>query len=216
MARPVRGANVFLLETLDGDLTGEDGRFAFDTRAAGTMTLMTLPDGYRESRSSILVPVGDTLIVQLVSLPVALDPIHVQAGRLAAGSEAGVELNSLQVVTTPGSAADVYRALQTFSGLQTVDEGAGLFVRAALFSKRRSTSTTRSCSRRIAMNRQPAASSARSIRSCWMAFSSAGPRTCDTSCAKPHVASYRQQQPLNGKQQPLRGRSTRGARRGPG
>jgi len=127
--RPVRGVNVFLLETLDGDLSGEDGRFAFDTRASGPVTLVTIRDGYRESRSSIRVPLTDTIVVQLIGLPVPLDPIRVQAGRLAAGSEAGVELNSLDVVTTPGSAADVYRALQTFSGLQTVDEGAGLFVR---------------------------------------------------------------------------------------
>jgi hypothetical protein len=40
-----------------------------------------------------------------------------------------VALTPLEVVTTPGAAADVYRALQTFPGLQAVDEGAGLFVR---------------------------------------------------------------------------------------
>jgi vitamin B12 transporter len=53
----------------------------------------------------------------------------VVAGGFRLGDQPDAVLNTLEVVQTPGAAADVYRALQTFPGLQAVDEGAGLFVR---------------------------------------------------------------------------------------
>jgi len=58
-----------------------------------------------------------------------LDRVVVLAGRYPTGEVPGAVLNSLEIVTTPGAAADINRALQTLPGVQLPDEGNALFVR---------------------------------------------------------------------------------------
>jgi hypothetical protein len=134
---PILGANVFLLETLDGALVDTAGRFTFSTAARGPVTLVVLATGYLEKRTPISLPIEAALDIALDRAPIALAPLRVEAGRFVAGDAPDVALTSLQVVTTPGAAADIYRAIQTFPGLQTADEGAGLFVRGGDVSETR-------------------------------------------------------------------------------
>src|SRR5690554_1906484 len=126
---PLAEVNVFLLETLDGALSDARGRFRFEARHHGAATLVVLRRGYLELRRPVTLPLEDPLALVLDERPVALAPLEVAAGRVLATAEPDAALSTLEVVTTPGAAADVYRALQTFAGLQAVDEGAGLFVR---------------------------------------------------------------------------------------
>ena len=58
-----------------------------------------------------------------------LERVVVLAGRYPTGEVPGALLNSLEVVTTPGAAGDINRALQTLPGVQLPDEGNALFVR---------------------------------------------------------------------------------------
>src|SRR5262245_30905554 len=58
-----------------------------------------------------------------------LEPVTVFAGQYPTGELPGAVLNSLEVVRTPGAAADINRALQTLPGIQFPDEGNALFVR---------------------------------------------------------------------------------------
>jgi hypothetical protein len=58
-----------------------------------------------------------------------LDRVVVLVGRYPTGEVPGAVLNSLEIVTTPGAAADINRALQTLPGVQMPDEGNALFVR---------------------------------------------------------------------------------------
>lgn len=58
-----------------------------------------------------------------------LSAFVVMAGRMPAGASPGAILNSVEVVSTPGAAADINRSLQSFPGVQLVDEGNALFVR---------------------------------------------------------------------------------------
>jgi vitamin B12 transporter len=58
-----------------------------------------------------------------------LERVVVLAGQFPMGESPGAVLNSLEVVTTPGAAADINRALQTLPGVQLPDEGNALFVR---------------------------------------------------------------------------------------
>ncbi|HEX5727122.1 MAG TPA: TonB-dependent receptor [Longimicrobiaceae bacterium] len=68
--------------------------------------------------------------MRLASRSVLLEPVRAQASTFGDDpSRAGVTITPLEAVTTPGSAGDIYRALQTFPGVQTVNESAGLFVR---------------------------------------------------------------------------------------
>ena len=123
----VRGANVFLLETLEGALSDSLGRFQFSTRAPAGAWLAAQRIGYREAR--LQLGGTDSLRIVLATEALLLPALQVQAGRFQTGNAPDAELTTLQVVSTPGASANVYRALQTFPGLQTVDEGAGLFVR---------------------------------------------------------------------------------------
>jgi vitamin B12 transporter len=61
--------------------------------------------------------------------PDQLSAVTVFAGQYPTGEQAGAVLNALEVVRTPGTAADINRALQTLPGVQLVDEGNALFVR---------------------------------------------------------------------------------------
>jgi outer membrane cobalamin receptor len=58
-----------------------------------------------------------------------LSAFSVIAGRIPTGMAPGAILNSVEILSTPGATADINRSLQTFPGVQQVDEGNALFVR---------------------------------------------------------------------------------------
>lgn len=135
--QPLAGADAFLLETLEGSLTDLAGRFSFPVRAIGPATLVVQRAGYLEVRRTVDLPLDGPLAVVMQLAPVALEPITVEAGTFRLGSLPDVTLSDLEVVTTPGAAADPFRAIQTFPGIQSVGEGAGLFVRGGDISETR-------------------------------------------------------------------------------
>lgn len=126
---PVASANVFLLETLDGTTTDSAGRFSIATAHSGSATLVVKSSGYVELRRSIRLPLAEPLVVRLGRGAVTLAPTTVIASRYAASDERGATLTTIDVVSTPGTNADVMRAIQTLPGVQMVDEGTALFVR---------------------------------------------------------------------------------------
>ncbi|MFN2564237.1 MAG: TonB-dependent receptor domain-containing protein, partial [Gemmatimonadaceae bacterium] len=132
---PVGGANVFILETLDGALTDAAGRFAIKTAHRGVATLVVRRVGFKPRQLDVRIPPAQPLVVALERQPVSLAPVTVQAGRYTAGEERGATLTTLEVVTTPGAAADVNRAIQTLPGVQSVDEGTALFVRGGDYTE---------------------------------------------------------------------------------
>ncbi|MXX67849.1 MAG: hypothetical protein F4Y74_02690 [Gemmatimonadales bacterium] len=133
----IGGADVFLLETLEGALTDSAGVFSFESAAEGPMTLVVQRFGYLEVRRTIQLPRAAPIPIVMELAPVALEPIRVEAGTYRLGSLPDVILSDLDVVRTPGAAADPFRAIQTFPGLQNVGEGAGLFVRGGDLSETR-------------------------------------------------------------------------------
>ncbi len=133
----IGGANVFLLETLEGSLTDSAGIFSFESAAEGPVTLVVQRFGYLEVRRAIQLPLAAPVPIVMELAPVALEPIRVEAGTYRLGSLPDVILSDLDVVRTPGAAADPFRAIQTFPGLQNVGEGAGLFVRGGDISETR-------------------------------------------------------------------------------
>ena len=135
--RPVSGADVFLLQTIEGALTDSTGGFSFDSGARGAVTLVAQRSGYLEVRRKAELPLDDPVTIVMQPTPVALEPITVEAGTYRLGNLPDVTLSELDVVRTPGAAADPFRAIQTFPGLQRVGEGAGLFVRGGDVSETR-------------------------------------------------------------------------------
>lgn len=133
----LNGVNVFLLETLDGSVTDATGRFAIRTMHRGPATLVARRIGFTQLLRAISLPSSDSIRFTLQLAAHQLDAVRVSASTYVTGNEPDVALTALQVVSTPGTAADVFRAIQTFPGVQAVDEGAGLFVRGGDVSETR-------------------------------------------------------------------------------
>src|SRR5688500_2082507 len=131
----VEAANVFLLETLEGALSDAEGRFALRTARRGPATLVVRRIGFRSVQMGVTLPATAPVEIILVPEATRLAAVTVQAGRYTAGDERGATLTSLEVVTTPGAAANVNRAIQTLPGIQNVDEGTALFVRGGDYTE---------------------------------------------------------------------------------
>lgn len=125
---PVFGADVFILATLDGATTDERGCFQIASAFTGSTVLVVRGLGYETQRVEVAVP-ATGIAVSLVAEAIVLEPLTVRAGATVVTPEEDAALTSLDVVTTPGTAADVLRAVQTLAGVQTVGDGAGLVVR---------------------------------------------------------------------------------------
>ena len=122
------GANVFLLETLEGALTDSAGGFRFETRHRGSAILVVLHSDFAEERRPVELPLAGPLEIALTEI-VTVDAIAVRAGGYTAGDEPGSTLTGLDVVTTPGAQASVPLAIKALPGVQNLDDGSGLFVR---------------------------------------------------------------------------------------
>src|ERR1700674_2185726 len=134
---PIAGADVFLLESLDGATTDSAGRFTIRTAQRGPATLVARRIGFAPTQRSVDLATADSVQISLVKQAPVLPPITVVAGAYTAGSERGAVLNAIQVASTPGATADIARAIQTLPGVQNVDEGTGLFVRGGDVSETR-------------------------------------------------------------------------------
>ncbi|MGQ0642715.1 MAG: TonB-dependent receptor [Gemmatimonadaceae bacterium] len=130
---PVVGANVFVLETLDGVLADSTGAFVIQTAAPLPLTLHVKRIGFIPFER--VLRDANPIVVTLARAAPVLAPITVQAGAYTAGEERGATLTPLEVVTTPGTAADVNRAIQLLPGVQAVDDGTALFVRGGDFTE---------------------------------------------------------------------------------
>ena len=129
--RPMAFVNVQIVDTTDGAVTGRDGRFAFSTRHLGPRDLSASFIGFEPARKALDLAAGDTTTVRLTLryILIELGETVVTASTYTTGEDETVTLAPLDVVTTPGASADIFRAFKTFPGVATVDNGAGLFVR---------------------------------------------------------------------------------------
>ncbi len=130
--KPLVFANVQIVDTYDGEVSNEAGRFAITTRKTGEVKVRASLIGYETAEQSTKLIPGDTARVNFVlkETVVNLQDVVVTASAFATGDEGkGVTLRRLEVVTTPGAAADIFLAIKTFPGVAMVDEGSGLFVR---------------------------------------------------------------------------------------
>ncbi len=128
---PVPGANVFIQDTYDGSSTDGTGNFSFETAEAGRKKIIISFLGYetieREEELN-----GKEIVLQIMLKEKAneLNTVTISAGAFEASDEKKmVILRPLDIVTTAGSAGDIYGALQTLPGTQAAAEKEGLLVR---------------------------------------------------------------------------------------
>jgi hypothetical protein len=129
--QPVIGANVFLEGTYDGASTDTTGYFSFTTSKQGTYNIIVKSLGYTSFQQNVELPGGNrNFEIRLKELPSELNEVVITAGTYQAGDrKRGVQLSSLDVLTTANSNGDFIGALNTLPGTQTVGEDGGLFVR---------------------------------------------------------------------------------------
>jgi hypothetical protein len=130
-AKPVKGASVYLDNTLDGGTTDSAGHFHFTTMEKGAQVIAVNATGYNSGGQPVNIT-GDVkdIQVQLKSSARQLDGVTVTAGAYEAGTDKGKTiLTSLDIVTTAGSQADIVRAIQTLPGAQQQGTQSGLFIR---------------------------------------------------------------------------------------
>lgn len=128
---PIPYANVFLKGSLIGGMTDENGLFSFSTTTALYDTLICQHIGFEEFSTTLSFDAENPPRLSIILQERALQsrPLFVSAGSYSSGERANVTLSSLDIIKTPGAAADVMWAMQTFPGVQQVEDGAGLFVR---------------------------------------------------------------------------------------
>ncbi|MGH7490862.1 MAG: TonB-dependent receptor [bacterium] len=125
-------ANVQIVDSFEGGASNHAGRFIFATRKHGEARARATRMGYETVEHSLRLPPGDTAHVDFVlhETIINMKEAVVTASAFVTGDEGkGVTLRRLEVVTTPGAAADIFLAIKTFPGVAMVDEGSGLFVR---------------------------------------------------------------------------------------
>lgn len=122
--------NVFFIDDLEGTISDTAGEFSIETSTGGSRVLRISHIGYEKIDLPIDVkrrmhPINVVMSKSFMEM----DPVTVSAGSFTMADEEGQTLTTMDVVTTAGAAADIFRAIQTFPGVNQVDEGAGMYVR---------------------------------------------------------------------------------------
>ncbi|MCB0698441.1 MAG: TonB-dependent receptor [Chitinophagales bacterium] len=127
---PVKGANVYLLNTIDGATSDSTGAFSFTTEETGEQTIVAEEISLQDAGRPINIS-GDVtgLELKMKRGAVQLRNVTVTAGSFEASGSESATLNPIDIVTTAGSQGDVVRAIQTLPGTQQQGTQTGLFVR---------------------------------------------------------------------------------------
>ncbi len=129
--QPLPGASVYIKGSYDGTTTSAEGTFKFSTDEKDTATIVVTYIGYENSEQKVQLGKPVTLNFVLVeSRSATLNEVVITAGVFEASDEKRTTiLKPLDIVTTAGAGADVFRALQALPGASQVGEQEGLFVR---------------------------------------------------------------------------------------
>jgi len=129
--KPLAYANIFLKNRFEGVMSDEQGNYQLKFKGADQVTLVCTFMGYESFEKELTLQRGavEKLNIRLKPTLIQGKTVTVSASAFTAADEEGVTLTSLDVVRTPGAAADIFWAIKSFPGLQQVEEGAGLFVR---------------------------------------------------------------------------------------
>lgn len=128
--KPVPYVNVFLLNTTDGTMSDEEGNFSFKTSANGKVVLIVSIVGYEKfEREFEITETKFHFDIQLKEKAINLKETIVTGSSYGSEKEKGLVISRMDVLTTPGGAADIFQSLKTLPGLTQVSESAELYVR---------------------------------------------------------------------------------------
>jgi membrane-bound inhibitor of C-type lysozyme len=128
---PLTGANIYLKNTYEGCTAGEEGQFTLETRLTGSQVLVVSFIGYINYEEEIRLdnsPLRFDVVLKESSN--SIDAAVISAGFFeASDKKKSVLLRPLDIVTTANAEGDIYGAVNTLPGTQTVGETGRLFVR---------------------------------------------------------------------------------------
>ncbi|MFZ6033900.1 MAG: TonB-dependent receptor [Melioribacter sp.] len=129
--KPIPYVNVFIEGSFEGAMTNESGYFEFVSSKRGKAILSASIIGYEKFKTEIeLFRSGEIeLIIVLKEKEVELKETVISASSYGSEKEKGLVINRMDVLTTPGGAADLYQSLKTMPGITHVSESAELYVR---------------------------------------------------------------------------------------
>ncbi|CUS97238.1 TonB-dependent receptor [Candidatus Kryptobacter tengchongensis] len=129
--KPIPYVNVYLKGYMKGSMSDENGKFKFIVDKHGVYTLVASHIGYETYEKTIQIRTEEAIFIEITLREKTIEEemITITASAFTGGEGKGVTLTPLEVVLTPGAAADVFGAIKTFPGIQTISEGSGLFVR---------------------------------------------------------------------------------------
>jgi Carboxypeptidase regulatory-like domain/TonB-dependent Receptor Plug Domain len=124
---PLGGVVVTLKGTDRFAVTGDDGQFVLAGVETGA-TLVASRPGFNPQHAR--VPTDRTTRLEIVLIVGGIrESVAVHAAEPDPPAQSVTTLTALDVVRTPGTQADLMRALLTLPGVSQIDEGTGLFVR---------------------------------------------------------------------------------------
>ncbi|PGH37478.1 MAG: TonB-dependent receptor, partial [Candidatus Nephrothrix sp. EaCA] len=131
--RPLMYAHILLKNSYDGAVTDSLGQFLLPlNEMKDSLTLEARMTGYASAQQKISkAEFNKPLWFALRQELSVLEEVLVTAGSFEAGDKkrASAVLNTLDVLTTAGSNADIMAAIRTLPGAQKVGNQTGLFVR---------------------------------------------------------------------------------------
>jgi len=128
---PLSYVNVFIKETLEGASSDDNGAFEIKIHTNNTITLCALMLGYQNWERE-LMPDDFNRETHISMRPssVSLEEVEIVASNfLLKGSSQWSEMGAVDLVTTGGSAGDLYNSINTLPGAQVAGESGRLFIR---------------------------------------------------------------------------------------
>ncbi|MGB9591686.1 MAG: carboxypeptidase-like regulatory domain-containing protein, partial [Candidatus Kryptoniota bacterium] len=128
---PVSYANVFIESSGEGQITDDNGSFLFKVNAVGNVDVIVSAVGYKTFRRRVLVVPGQTYNMNIIlkQSPIITENVDITGSSFGSEPGKGLTITSMDVVTTPGGAADIFQSLKTLPGLTQVSESSELYVR---------------------------------------------------------------------------------------
>ncbi|MGV4413943.1 TonB-dependent receptor [Chryseobacterium sp. T1] len=130
---PISSAGIYIKDSYDGTSSLADGTFSFKTSLEGKQVITIELNDFKLIEEPIELT-GDVLDMKYVLYKEekikTIEAVSIVVGSFdASDPKKSIALKPMDIVTTPSAAGDIYGALSTLPGTQTVGETGKLFVR---------------------------------------------------------------------------------------
>jgi len=129
--KPLPMVMVFLSNSGDGAMSGDQGEFSFSTKLKDKIILNANLIGYEKFSKELDLQDQKkiTIDIELKESALKMKESVVSASSFGSEKGKGLVLSRIDVLTTPGGAADLFQSLKTMPGITQVSESAELYVR---------------------------------------------------------------------------------------